>query len=133
MEDDVDKLRATLENHKCLPQTYKNKILNGKKPLVLSNTEICAKAGIAERYYKPIFDYLSGYTHGLPLSLDQILAISKIEDVLALMTPIFHVCSGYLCFAIRDFIKLFPEQNASIEPIIRLTIKSYEEFFASKV
>jgi len=131
-EDDVDKFRTTLENHKCLPQTYKNKILIGKKPLVLSNTEICAKAGIAEKYYKPIFDYLSSYTHGYPISLDQIEALSQIEDVLGRMIPFLHVCSGYLCFAIRDFMKLFPDQNAFVDSLVRQNIALYEECFGPK-
>ncbi|HOH31496.1 MAG TPA: hypothetical protein PLC40_17605, partial [Candidatus Hydrogenedentes bacterium] len=109
----------------------RNRILNGKEPLLLTNTEICEKAGIAKRNYKPFYDYLSSYTHGYPISLEQILALSDIEDVLALMSPFLHVSSGYVCFAIRDFIKLFPDQNVFVDTIIQRIITSFEENFQS--
>ncbi len=132
LEKGAASLKSAIENNICLPQNKRNRILNGKEPLLLTNTEICAKVGIAEKYYKPHYDYLSSYTHGHPISLEQILALSNIEDVLALMTPFLHLCSGYLCFSIRDFINIFPDQNVFVNSIVRQRIKYYEELFASK-
>lgn len=129
LEKEVGAQRADLETHRCLPTTKKEReaVLDGKKPLLRSNTEICKKAGIERKYYKPHFDYLSNYTHGYPISLEQIQAISCIEDVLALLIPVLHVCSGYLCFAIRDFIKLFPDQASYVNSFVRQTITGYEK------
>ena len=125
LEADADALRTALQ------QTDTTGIWDGKKLFLLSNTDICAKAGIAQRNYKPLYDYLSSYTHGYPISIEQILDISSINHVLNLLIPFWDVCSGYVCFAIRDFIRLFPDQNVFVDTIIQRTIIRFEENFRS--
>lgn len=99
----------------------------GKKSIFLTNSQICKKAGISPDYYNAAYKYLSNYVHTYPFSISQIAAF-KAGDTksLALLEGAINYCTGYLCLAIRDFVKVFPDQLSNLASDIIKIIKNWE-------
>jgi len=132
LEKDVEKLRESIEKHahfhKVDTRRHK-KILKGDVPTLLTNTRIAEKAGINPNYHEATYNYLSSYIHTFPFSISQISSIDKTDQILDLIKVILDECTGYLCFAIRDFVTLFPDQNVYMVEAIQETIEIWEYVF----
>lgn len=84
----------------------------GEIGIALSNLQISQRAGISENYYRATYKYLSSFVHTLPFSIQQIAEFKAGEDEsLGLIKSLAETTSGYLSFAIRDFVELFPDQK----------------------
>lgn len=96
----------------------KRKYRKGEEGIALSNSQISEKAGISTNYYKSTYKFLSSYTHTFPFSIQQVSVFkADDEESLNLLNGMVDTSSGYLSFAIRDYVKIFPDQKASIESI----------------
>ncbi|NMB82303.1 MAG: hypothetical protein GYA14_10840 [Ignavibacteria bacterium] len=116
IEINLEKLRDDLLKdpfYNLQPFKIRNKFLGGDRGIALTNSEISERAGIAKEYYKTSYAYSSNYTHSYPFSLQQ-LKVFKAEDEESLNLIITQIktSSGYMCFAIRDYIKIFPDQSS---------------------
>lgn len=129
LEKNVQDLKKAIEIHpnfNKLDKGIQKKILKGDAPASLSNIKIAEKAGINPNYHKATYDYLSSYIHTLPHSISQVSAIQDTDTVIDLIKPILDECIGYSCFAIRDFIKRFPDQQVYLVESIQKTISIWE-------
>lgn len=98
--------RLKSENHKDL----KN-ISEGKIGIFLSNSTISKRAGISLNYYKAVYKYLSNYTHTHPLSVSVLFKFNAEEDESKMLFKVaIDYCTGFLSLAIRNFVRIFPDQ-----------------------
>lgn len=132
LEKDVEELKKAVERHFHLNKIDKSrhkKILKGDVPTLLTNKKIAEKAGIDPNYHEATYNYLSSYIHTFPFSVSQISSIENTDQILELINVILDECTGYLCFAIRDFVKLFPDQKVYMVESIQETIGIWEYVF----
>ncbi|MBI2485555.1 MAG: hypothetical protein HYW01_01065 [Deltaproteobacteria bacterium] len=126
----IGQLRKQLEANKffqSLDSRNKKHYINGKKGIFLTHSQISENAGINPDYYKAVYKDLSNYVHTYPFSISQIALFRAGQPAsLALFKPVVDYCSGYLCLAIRDFIKLVPDQLNNFSHHIIETMKHWE-------
>lgn len=124
VERDIEDYKNKLMNN----DFYKSKISSerssyrkGETGIALSNSNISERAGISINFYKSTYKYMSSYVHTFPFSIQQI-AVFKADDEesLNLIKALIDTTSGYLSFAIRDFVKLFPDQNETTKEVDEL-------------
>lgn len=91
-------------------------IRKGKVAILLSNSELSKRAGINQDFYKAYFNYLSAHVHGFPYAFSQLKVFqANNSESLHLVTIMIQVGIGYLCHAVRDFVKLFPDQTQNLD------------------
>lgn len=120
LEKYIDTQKAKIVNssfYKSIPsRDLQRDIKKGKIAILLSNSKLSERAGIDPDFYKAEFNSLSAYTHGHPFAFTQ-LKLFRVNDnkSLSLVTNIFQICTGYVCYAVRDFVKLFPDQIENLD------------------
>lgn len=130
VEKDIENYREKLLNNDFFKsKNSKERTLyrKGEVGISLTNSQISEKAGISVNFYKSVYKYLSSYTHTFPFSVQQI-AVFKADDEesLNIINSLVEISSGYLSFAIRDFVKLFPDQKETtkdVDDIIKLWLE----------
>jgi Family of unknown function (DUF5677) len=129
----IENLKSNLLSNKfynSLGTDTKKKIRKGKIGILLTNTELSKRAGIDPDYYKSTFNYLSAYVHGFPFASTQLAAFrAGSEESLELIKVIIDYCTGYISVAIRDFIKLLPEQSDKIDKKTKFLVEMWEYIF----
>jgi Family of unknown function (DUF5677) len=134
IERDIDSQRLKIVNssfYQTITGTkFKRNIIDGKVAVLLSNTELSKRAGINPDYYKSNFNYLSAYTHAHPYAFSQ-LKNFRVDDneSLRLVKYIIDLATGYICYAVRDFIKLVPDQKKSVDSKSKNLIDDWEDIF----
>lgn len=135
LEKNAEALRNQLEQNpqfRSLEKDLKKKVLKGDVPLLLSNIKIAEKAGISRNYQKVTYIYLSSYIHSYPFAISQIAALKgDTEKILELNKPILGYCLGHLCFSIRDFIKVVPDQQVYLVESVKDLINEWEYIFGN--
>jgi hypothetical protein len=131
IEELTRKLRSN-KFYKSLDSKAQKKFSSGEIGIFLTNTQISKNAGVNPNYYKAVYKYLSNYVHTYSFSISQI-ALFKAGDLesLRLLQTAVGYCTGYLCLAIRDFTKLFPDQRSNLSIDIIETIKDWEYIVGS--
>lgn len=128
----VDHLKRAVKDHQyfnMIDHRRHRKIIKGDVPILLTNKKIAEKAGIDPNYHEATYNLLSSYIHTFPFSISQISAINDTEQILELMEVVLNECIGYLCFAIRDFVILFPDQKVYMVQSIQQNIEIWEYVF----
>jgi len=130
IKQNIEYLRKELKNNKFYQKLdFKKQRFWGsaEKGVFLTNTKISESAGIKPNYYKATYKYLSQYVHTYAFSISQ-LAIFRAGDAESLnrLETIVEYCIVYLCFSIRDFLKVFPDQSSNIPSEIIKTIEDWE-------
>jgi len=114
------------------PEKYKGRILNGDVAILLSNNELSKRAGIDPDHYKAKYNGLSSYVHTHPYCVSQLAAFHNINaDTINLFKTTMDFCTGYLAYAIRDFIKLFPDQICHMNPEINKLVDTWTYIFSN--
>lgn len=121
VEKDIAALKAKLlQNSFYLTKNSdaRSKYRKGEEGIALSNSQISEKAGISINYYKSTYKFLSSYTHTFPFSIQQVSTF-KVDDEesINLLKGLVDISLGYISFAIRDYVKLFPDQDSSTKDI----------------
>lgn len=121
VEKDIEDYKQKLLNNdffKSKNSKERSSFRKGEVGIVLTNSQISEKAGISVNFYKSAYKFLSSYTHTFPFSIQQI-AVFKADDEesLSLINSIVETTSGYLSFAIRDFVKVFPDQKETTKDV----------------
>lgn len=120
IEEKIEELKKSIVGNPIyLKQTHERqrKIRNGELGIFATNTMLSESAGIKPDYYKATYIYLSSYVHAHPFSLQQLAQFKAGDDgSLLLIKVVIEYCTAYLCLAVRDFIKLCPDQKAIIDP-----------------
>jgi hypothetical protein len=99
-----------------LDSNVKKDIRQGKKGIYLTNTAICKKAEISEKYFKTLFTYLSSYVHTYPFSLSQISALTKDNSgATQLISTVLDYLIGFFCQVLKRYSSIFPDTEAIIE------------------
>lgn len=133
LETNVDTLRATLVKnifYKSLDRDTKHQVNKGRKGILLSNTQLSESAGIDPNYYKAQFNFLSQYVHAYPFAATQLATFrADDEDSLVVVKSIIDNSTGYLSHAIRDFIKLVPDQALKVDQRTKSLISEWEYIF----
>lgn len=117
IEDYDDKL---LKNsfYDSLLSKIKTKYRKCEVGISLTNSQISERAGISINYYKSAYKFLSSYTHTYPFSVQQVSVFkADNEESLGLIESQVNTASGYLSYAIRDYVKLFPDQEPNIKEV----------------
>lgn len=126
----IEGLRRELKSnkfYKSLDSKTQKKFSSGEKGIFLTNSQISKNAGINPTYYKAVYKYLSNYVHTYPFSVSQIASFKAGDpESLGLLKTVVGYCTGYLCLAVRDFIKLVPDQLSNLSPDIIKTIGDWE-------
>lgn len=121
VEKDIEDYREKLLNNdffKRKNSEERTSYRKGEVGIALTNSQISEKAGISVNFYKSAYKFLSSYTHTFPFSIQQI-AVFKADDEesLNLINSLVETTSGYLSFAIRDFVKIFPDQKENTKDV----------------
>lgn len=118
------------DNFKKLNSNQKKQIIKGKVALLLTNSEISARVGIDSNYYKANFNSLSAYTHAHPFAVSQLSNFrAGSNEALNLINSKLQTCTGYICHAVNDMVKLFPDQNTKIDHITFELIEKWKYIF----
>jgi len=130
IRENIQELRRKLRSNKfynSLESKAQKKFSSGEIGMFLTNTQISTKAGINPNYYKAVYKYLSNYVHTYSFSISQIASFKAGDpESLRLLKTAVGYCTGYLCLAIRDFVKLVPDQLSNLSRDIIETIKDWE-------
>jgi Family of unknown function (DUF5677) len=121
----INEIEKNIEEYKgkLLSNTFYDSLVSREKTqyrkgevgISLTNSQISERSGISINYYKSTYKYLSSYTHTYSFSINQIAAFKAgDEESLDLIKTQVDTASGYLSFAIRDYVKLFPDQESTI-------------------
>ena len=133
LEKNVDTLKATLVKnsfYESLGRDTKRQVKEGKKGILLSNTQLSERAGIDPNYYKAKFNFLSQYVHAYPFAATQLTTFrADDEESLVVVKSIIDNSTGYLSYAIRDFIKLVPDQAPKVDQRTKSLIGEWEYIF----
>ncbi|MBI2927974.1 MAG: hypothetical protein HYY24_20045 [Verrucomicrobia bacterium] len=109
-----DQRRVDLERNQAfqdLPREGRKQVLRGEKAKLLTNEDICERAGISRNFYAAMFKYGSNHTHSSPYSFT--LMNSKpsssgiCSDVIRLT---LLIVAGFLSVGIRDYVSAFVSQ-----------------------
>lgn len=104
--------------YETLISSDKTKFRKGESGISLTNSQISERAGISVNYYKSTYKYLSSYTHTYPFSIQQVSVFkADDEESLSLIKSQADTATGYLSYAIRDYVKIFPDQEKEIIPL----------------
>lgn len=138
-----------IEQFKAQQQTYRHKLMNdsqftaltekkrknildGNEAILLSNQELSKRAGIDPNHYKAQHKSLSSYVHTFPYCVSQLAGFSSINaDTVNLFTMNMSFCTGYLAHAVRDFIKLCPDQLCHMTPEVDKLIDTWTYIFSN--
>lgn len=119
IEDRVRILKEKLINHqlfKNLEPSTQKKLRKPTDGIFSTNSELSARAGIDENFYKNTFMFLSSYVHSHPFSIEQLTYFrAGEEDSLNLLKIVIQYSSVYVSLVLRDFIKLAPEASENID------------------
>jgi len=117
--------------YKSIPSTrLQRDIRKGEVAILLSNSKLSERAGISPDYYKAEFNFLSAYIHGHPFAFTQLkLFRANDNESLSFVTNRFQVCTGYVCHAVRDFVKLFPDQIVNLDARSKELVDDWEYVF----
>jgi len=121
----IKEIEKSIEVHKAkllinsfynsLASDERTKYRKGEVGISLTNLQISERAGISRNYYRSTYKFLSSYTHTFPFSIQQVSVFkADDEESLSLIKGQADTASGYLSYAIRDFVKLFPDQEINI-------------------
>ena len=98
--------------------------------MLLSNIDLSKSAGINADYYRSQYRYCSAFAHSAPFSISQMDSFRygtlEAEGLFRMLTS---VATGYSAFAVRDFARLFPDQEADLSPEVRKCILEWEDIF----
>jgi hypothetical protein len=111
----LEKIKSN-EFYLTLQSSAQKDIRQGKKGIYLTNTEICKKSEISEKYFKSIFAYLSSYVHTYPFSLSQIGALTRDNSgATQLVSNVLDYLIGFFCQILNKYSGIFPDTKAIID------------------
>ena len=106
----------------------RQRLLEAKDFKLEGPVELSRRAGVSENYYRSTYKYCSAFSHSAPFSLSQLddfrAGAPEAEHVLG--TLVNQAC-GYTALAIRDFMKLFPDQDAVVDAQTKVVIAFWED------
>ncbi len=116
---------------KTLSKPQKKTLPDGKQGFYLTTEEIAKRADIPENYHKGVYKFLSNYTQTLGFSVRQLKNFQAGDSKSSgLLQTALVYSTIFLIFSIRDFLKLFPDQNEKIDAKTSEIIKKWEETFS---
>jgi len=134
LEDDVQNLKDKLIDtsfYKNLDSKTQRKIRKGEIGIFYSNSELSKKAGISSNYYKANYNNISTHVHAYPYAVTQLAIFRANDDAsLAVINTIMDDCIGYVCYAVRDFVKIMPDQRMNIDQRAKSLIEHWEDVFS---
>lgn len=117
---EVDKLRSSITEHphyKRLSVPDRKAVRQGRYAFLLTNSEICDRAGFSPDHYKSTYDFLSSYIHALPFSLSHLAGFYDDQDALvSIYKMILNHGSTFLAQAVTDFAETFGDAGIEITP-----------------
>ncbi len=110
-----------------LSSGHQTNLLAGKDFRVLSNVDICQRAGISENYYRSEFKFFSAYVHTAPFAISQGAVFrAGTPEAEQFFKRIFQSALGWMALTVRDFVKLFPDQQSVLGADVRECIGLWE-------
>lgn len=114
--------------------SIKKKIRRGEMGILHKNPELSKRAGIDPDYYNSQYKYLSAYAHATPYAYSQLNKFRGGEDEsLAIIKTLLDVCTAYICHAVRDFVKIMPDQEKFVDERGKNLIEDWEYILSNKV
>lgn len=117
-----------MRQFQSLSPGYQERLLEGREFKLLSNIELTRIAGISENYYRTRYRYCSTFAHSSPFSISQLNSFRagapESERVLATLVG---TATGYAAFAIRDFVRIVPDQEGRLDAKIKECISIWQE------
>ncbi len=134
---DVEILKDSVITHRfyeSLESSIKKKIRRGEMGILHKNPELSKRAGIDPDYYNSRYKYLSAYAHATPYAYSQLSLFRGGEDEsLAIIKTLLDVCTAYICHAVRDFVKIMPDQEKLLDQRGKNLIEDWEYILSNKV
>jgi len=133
LENEVKDLKnKVIQNtfYQSLDSKIQRKIRKGEIGILYSNSELSDRLGINSDYYKAIYNDLSAHIHGYPYALTQLAAFRSNDDgSLLVINTTLRICVGYVSLAVRDFLKIMPDQENNVDNRAKDLIKTCEYVF----
>ena len=110
-----------------LSKGHQTKLLEGDNFKLSSSIELSRAAGISEKYYRAQYKYCSTFAHSSPYSISQMESLADAPDTEHVWGMLVNIATGYTALAIRDFIRLFPDQQGKLPEKAIESISLWEE------
>jgi uncharacterized protein DUF5677 len=127
----LEKRRMKLQGMRpfqSLSPGHQKALLDGKDFKLSSNIELTRAAGISENYYRARYRYCSTFAHSSPFSISQLNSFrAGVPESERLLATLVGTATGYTALAIRDFVRLVPDQEAKLDAKITECISIWEE------
>lgn len=112
-----------------LSKGHQAKLLEGDSFKLSSSIELSRAAGISEKYYRAQYKYCSTFAHSSPYSISQMESLADAPDTEHVWGMLVNIATGYTALAIRDFIRLFPDQEDKLPDTVKESISLWEDMF----
>jgi hypothetical protein len=133
LKKNVEALREKIESHpafQAFPKKFQKRVLFGEIAKLQTNEELCRDSGIDPGYYNCVFKYGSNHTHSSPFcftEMDKFRADEEPQREEGMLWMSLQGAAGFLAFAIREFIKIFPDQEKVINPDEQYRLAFWEQ------
>lgn len=131
LEAHVHSLRQQMEAHPVFQghsECRQRRLVQGRDFLLRSRDELSRGAGISEDYCRAQYKYCSNFAHSSPFSISTLdLFRAGDEDSERVMGVLVSLATGYLAKAVRDFVRLFPDQESTLSPLSTETVGMWQE------
>jgi len=115
---------------KCSDPKKIKQALTNKDGLLKGRKETAQNAGIDGSFYLGTYKMLSSFTHPTPFGLNFLYNNSvESQGALEQVDILVQVTMGFLALTIRDFVRVFPDQQKFISPQIIGLIEHWEYIF----
>ena len=129
LEEEKKQLEGTVHFQK-LSSAYQARLLEGKQFRVLDNVAVCQRARISENYYRADFKFCSAYTHTSPFAISQGAVFrAGTPETEQVFDRIVQSTIGWMALAVRDFARLFPDQEPCLAQDVKECIELWEKIF----
>jgi hypothetical protein len=130
IEDDISQLRSELINSPFFQQLdskMKRCAERGEFRRFFQRSKVAVNSGISANYADAVYKYLSQYVHTYSFSLADLARFKANElDSLDKIKVTLDYATSYLCFAVRDWVRLFQNQEQYLNGDIKRLISMWE-------
>jgi hypothetical protein len=106
---------------------HRKELLAGRSFKLESAIELSRKAGISENYYRSWYKYCSAFAHSAPFAIAQLDSFrAGAEEANHILGTLVQLASSFCAVAIRDFVSLFADQQASLDQKVKEAIARWE-------
>lgn len=110
-----------------LLERHRAELLRGKDFMLPSKVELSRALGISEKYFRVHYRHCSTYAHTSPYSVSSLASLTaETEEAKRAFRIVAGAATGYTALAIREFLRLCPDQQDSLSVEIKEAVDLWE-------